>query len=708
MAGTVINNATYAITTSSMSTESMVTDSMVTTNVTGFEVPPYTTTQLVVLGLLAAITSVVTITGNLIVLFSFIVEQSIRQPTNYFIASLAVSDLLIGAVSMPFYTVYLLAGKYWPLGEVLCDLWLSVDYTVCLSSIYTVCCITIDRFCSVKIPARYRQWRTERKVLAILAVVWIIPIGVFFTTIFGWQYFVRNRTVLPGKCYVQYMESQVFNAVLQVGYFWVTLIVMCTLYGGIYRVALELQRKSEKKRNKAASLDLKESGVHHSTLNTDTRGMGTSNGDTTCVLVSAALTMDVNFGDAEMKDPGSQRRRMNENEKTDEQSSTGFSSDTDPSSSKPSGDRNSAANRPNPQSKTTTSVEKYDVSRAASTQDLMTKSKTDHGTDDVTTARAISAQNIAVCPRLNQRDDVIAMTLTQTRWEDDVACSELGYLCDTTPEDFRVLNEHVGQNTEHILTRNTLFDVVSTSAALTIRDEAFNYTVESFGPCETHKDRFGFSENGRGSASLDLSRSPSPVWVYRPSGERELDWERTAGHGVCVGFKNQVSCDLEVEGKDMGRMEIEKRLSDHQVVHCQQHQGVDDTRPRSRGTDQKAFDELFLGTMARWYHRCRDYLRRAVGGTRPHCKKSKREDRARKALRTITIILGAFVLCWTPWHVLSMIMGFCPDCVWDVLYDVSYWLCYLNSPINPFCYAFANQQFKKTFVRIVRLDWRKT
>ena len=64
---------------------------------------------------------------------------------------------------MPLYTVYILSVKTWPLGETLCDLWLSLDYTACLCSIYTVFCITVDRFCSIRLPARYRMWRTERK-----------------------------------------------------------------------------------------------------------------------------------------------------------------------------------------------------------------------------------------------------------------------------------------------------------------------------------------------------------------------------------------------------------------------------------------------------------------------------------------------------------------------------------------------------------------
>lgn len=95
-----------------------------------------------------------------------------------------------------------------------------------------------------------------------------------------------------------------------------------------------------------------------------------------------------------------------------------------------------------------------------------------------------------------------------------------------------------------------------------------------------------------------------------------------------------------------------------------------------------------------------------VGGR----QKSKSENRARKAFRTISFILGCFVACWTPYHVLALVEGFCrnPPCTNEHLYMFSYFLCYANSPMNPFCYALANQQFKKTFTRILKGDLHMT
>lgn len=85
-------------------------------------------------------------------------------------------------------------------------------------------------------------------------------------------------------------------------------------------------------------------------------------------------------------------------------------------------------------------------------------------------------------------------------------------------------------------------------------------------------------------------------------------------------------------------------------------------------------------------------------------KKTHAERRARKAFRTITIILGSFVALWSPYFILATLYGFCPTCVPSWLFMMSYYMCYINSSLNPFCYALANRQYRNAFLRILRGD----
>ncbi|KAH3852406.1 hypothetical protein DPMN_094913 [Dreissena polymorpha] len=216
--------------------------------------------------------SVVTMIGNLLVIIAFKIDKQLQTISNCFLLSLAVADFTIGLVSMPLYTLYLLMG-YWPLGPFLCDLWLSLDYTMSTASAANLLVICFDRYYSVTRPLTYRARRTPKKVGIMIGCIWTVSVVLWTPWIFAWPYIEGVRTVPEKECYIQFLTSNaILTIITAVIAFYIPISIMTILYFKIYKETEKRQKRipmlqaSSKYRNSKRSKLPNASDVRRSTF----------------------------------------------------------------------------------------------------------------------------------------------------------------------------------------------------------------------------------------------------------------------------------------------------------------------------------------------------------------------------------------------------------------------------------------------------------
>lgn len=456
---------------------------------------PYKTVEVVFIVLVAGSLSLVTVIGNILVMLSIKVNRSLQTVNNYFLFSLACADLIIGLCSMNLYTVYIVIG-YWPLGPVVCDLWLALDYVVSNASVMNLLIISFDRYFCVTKPLSYPVKRTTKMAGMMIAAAWVLSFILWAPAILFWQFIVGGRTVPEKECYIQFFSNAAVTFGTAIAAFYLPVIIMMVLYWQISRASKSRVKKDNRK----------PSG-----------------------------------GNLEVASP-SQTPREN------------------------------AANKP--------------------TNNNVTVEEAERG---------------------------------QTQITDDAA------------------NQH---------------DAKLQNGKAPSTDEG-----------------------GRGNCV--------------PAEEKESSNDSTSGSGAVTNQKDKAAPSA---ANDLpARCRSKSGGSKLTCIKIITKSPKGDCYPPSNATVE------IVPAAERQNHVARKIVKMTK---QPPKKKKAPSSREKKVTRTIMAILVAFVATWTPYNVMVLINTFCSSCIPNTVWTIGYWLCYINSTINPACYALCNITFKKTFKQLLLCQYK--
>uniref|UniRef100_A0A3P9CTU9 Muscarinic acetylcholine receptor n=1 Tax=Maylandia zebra TaxID=106582 RepID=A0A3P9CTU9_9CICH len=462
---------------------------------------PYKALEMFFIAMVTGSLSFVTVTGNILVMLSIKVNRHLQTVNNYFLFSLACADLIIGVFSMNLYTVYIIVG-YWPLGPVVCDLWLALDYVVSNASVMNLLIISFDRYFCVTKPLTYPTRRTTKMAGLMIAAAWILSFILWAPAILFWQFIVGQRTVPPGECYIQFLSNPAVTFGTAIAAFYLPVIIMTVLY-----IHISLASRSRVSKHKPEKKEKK--------------GMKTP-----CLMNSHLL-------------------KQNNNNETSPHASP-------------------------------------------------------HST-----------------PKLSLDSTTTALDAVKNgKVDESKACLWL-------------------QHEEK---------------------ESSNDSSTAFIPPREPKD----NSNNQITSEVLPTTTNSAIHKINPSSR----WSK-----------------LKIVTKQSGD-ECITALEIVPPVDGAERHSIPISRPR---TVARKFASI-----------ARSQVR----------KKRQMAAREKKVTKTIFAILLAFIITWTPYNVMVLISTFCQSCVPDTVWAIGYWLCYVNSTINPACYALCNATFKKTFKNLLLCQYK--
>lgn len=118
------------------------------------------------------------IVGNSLTIAAFTKTRLLRKPTHYFLISLAVADLMVGALAMPLYICHFIDSSLWSGSQVIQTLYYTIDIASGMASVFTLAIVSVERLYAVGWPWKYRHTTPLKCYVVAVAATWLLAVAI--------------------------------------------------------------------------------------------------------------------------------------------------------------------------------------------------------------------------------------------------------------------------------------------------------------------------------------------------------------------------------------------------------------------------------------------------------------------------------------------------------------------------------------------------
>ncbi|XP_074634607.1 histamine H2 receptor-like [Acropora palmata] len=177
-----------------------------------------------------ALVMIISFLGNLLVCYAVYRNPRLRNPSNYYIISLALTDILLASCAMPLSVAYL-ATDEWSFGTSACEFFAILTTSMTETSAFNMALMALNRYYKVVKPNKYQAVFKPRNIVTTALLAWIIPMTFAILSVFVFDEEAKPKPGYP-ICVIQFPKLSL-TAVFGFTYSQYFIIVFC--YWKIYR-----------------------------------------------------------------------------------------------------------------------------------------------------------------------------------------------------------------------------------------------------------------------------------------------------------------------------------------------------------------------------------------------------------------------------------------------------------------------------------------